>query len=163
VQPYGRSVPDFLRYRLLDFLPLLLALALIAGWFGLQQPLPFLQPPTAAVPSPAFQSVVPTPTVTRATAIQSLCDPKQPRFRGSLAALKARLGAAMGEPVGCERQVDAEGNTEQLTSTGLAYYRRRLNVAAFTTGWEHWALADNQLLQWAGSDVEPPAETAQVR
>ncbi len=152
-----------MRYRIIDFLPLLLALALVAGWFGLQQPLPFLTTPPAEVAPPAFQPVVPTPAVTRASASQSLCDPRQPRFLGALAALKARLGAAMGEAAGCERQVDVEGNTEQLTTTGLAYYRRRLNQAAFTTGWEHWALADNELLQWAGDNVEPPTDAARAR
>jgi hypothetical protein len=54
--------------------------------------------------------------------------------------------------------VDTDGNTQQLTSTGLAYYRRRLNLPAFTNGWDHWALSGNQLLHWAGTQIEPPAD-----
>jgi hypothetical protein len=159
-----------MRYRLLDFLPLLLALALVGVWFGVQQPPPWLSQATNML-QPAMRQLAPPPStppppqtaVSRATAIEALCDPRQPRFLGSVAALKAQLGATMGEPVGCERQVDTEGNTEQLTSTGLAYYRRRLNQAAFTTGWEHWALVDNRLVQWAGTEVEPPGNATTIR
>ena len=35
----------------------------------------------------------------------------------------------------------AAGNTEQQTSTGLAYYRAQANVVVFTDGVEHWAFA----------------------
>jgi hypothetical protein len=154
-----------LRYRILDFLPLLLAILLAAGWFGLQQPIPLpdlgiLRPAATEVATPTVKPAPPTAVVTRATAIEALCNAGQPRFLGSIAALKARLGNIMGDPAACERQVDAEGNTEQLTTTGLAYYRRRLNEAAFTTGWDHWALDGNDLLQWAGNEVEPPADAA---
>ncbi len=149
-----------MRYRIIEFLPLLVALALVAGWFGLQQPLPWLSQAPASALSPALQPVVPTPVVTRGAAIQSLCDPRQPLYLGSLASLKTRLGERMGDPIGCERQVSPDGDTEQATSKGLAYFRRRLNLAAFTTGWDHWALSGSELVHWAGTAVEPPADAA---
>jgi hypothetical protein len=152
-----------MRDRLLDFLPLLLAVGLVAVWFGFQQPLPWLgsppQPQQAVEAArPAMQAVAPTQTVTRASAISALCDPTQPEFLGSLAALKLRLGARMGQAVACEQAVDAQGNTQQQTSTGLAYYRRDLNLPVFTNGWDHWALSREQLLHWTGNEVEPPAD-----
>jgi hypothetical protein len=157
-----------MRDRLLEFLPLLLALSLIALWFGLQPPVswPFALPgPEAA--SPAARTLplatsTPPPTLSRAAAIQSLCDPKQPQFLGSLASLKTRLGTTMGTPASCERAINADGDTEQQTSTGLAYYRHERNLAAFTTGWDHWALDGNKLLQWQGPDIEPPQDAATV-
>ena len=155
-----------MRERLFEFLPLLLALALIAGWFGFQQPMPWLRldqptPALQALPLPT-PTTAPAPTLARAAALQSLCDAGRPRFLGSIANLKARLGNVMGEPSDCEHAVDTEGNTQQQTTTGLAYYRRRLNVAIFTNGWEHWALDDDKLLRWSGSEVEPPADAARA-
>jgi hypothetical protein len=156
-----------LRYRIIDFLPLLLALVLVAGWFAFRQPMTFsFGLPTAAQPgattsptsAPTVEPAPTTPALTRAAAIQSLCDASQPSFLGSLGALKARLGERMGEPRVCERQIDSDGNTEQMTSTGLAYYRHDLNAAMFTTGWEHWALVGNKLLYWTGEAVDPPPD-----
>jgi hypothetical protein len=153
-----------MRYRLLEFLPLLLALALVAAWFGFQQPLPWLpltQAEPAAQPLALPTRVPPTP-VPRATVLQALCEAGQPRFLGSVANLKSRLGGVMGDATDCEHSVDADGNTQQQTSTGLAYYRRRLNIAAFTNGWDHWALTNGQVVHWVGEEVEPPADAAPV-
>jgi hypothetical protein len=156
-----------LRYRIIDFLPLILALALVAAWFGFRQPLPWSLPlPAAASPaapssSPAAPPAQPTasaPALSRAAVIQSLCDAGQPSFLGSLGSLKERLGARMGDPRVCERQIDSDGNTEQMTTTGLAYYRRGMNAAIFTTGYEHWALVGNKLLYWTGDAVDPPPD-----
>jgi hypothetical protein len=151
-----------MRDRFVEFLPLVLALGLVAVWFGIQPPigLPFLsskqdatQPAVSVVPSPTS---TPGLTLSRAAVIQSLCDPKEPQFLGTLASLKARLGSIMGNPIDCERAVNSQGDTEQQTTTGLAYYRRKLNIAAFTTGWDHWALNGSNLLRWGGPEVEPP-------
>jgi hypothetical protein len=150
-----------MRDRLLDFLPLLLALGLIAAWFGFQQPLPWLgldQPAPTLQQQPLTPTSTPISSVPRATALQSLCDSGRPRFLGSLANLKTRIGAEMGDPKDCEHAVDADGNTQQQTTTGLAYYRRRLNAAVFTNGWDHWALSEDKLLRWSGNEVEPPAD-----
>jgi len=151
-----------MRDRILDFLPLLLALGLIAAWFGFQQPLPWL---ALDQPAPTLQPLpLATPTaivsVPRATALQTLCESGRRRFLGSLANLKTHIGDVMGDAKDCEHAIDADGNTQQLTTTGLAYYRRRLNIAIFTNGWDHWALSDDKLLRWSGSDVEPPSDAA---
>jgi hypothetical protein len=148
-----------MRFRLFDFLPLLLALSLVAAWFGLQQPLPWQTEPIPAAVALVRSTATPTsaPSVPRATALLALCDAKSPRFLGTLANLQSKLGARMGQPADCEKPIDAEGNTQQLTTTGLAYYRRSLNLAAFTNGWEHWALTNNQIVHWAGNEVDPPS------
>jgi hypothetical protein len=156
-----------MRYRLVDFLPLLLALALIGGWFLVQQPTPMLlfaerqpavlaqQPQPLATATPAAQQVV-----SRAEALLSLCNASRPTFLGTLGSLKLRLGVRMADAADCERPIDEDGNTQQLTTTGLAYYRHRLNVAAFTNGWDHWALIESQLVHWTGQAVDPPANAA---
>jgi hypothetical protein len=148
-----------MRYRIVDFLPLLLALGLIAAWFVFQQPLPFLrpaqQPVAAQIPLPLVTPTAPALTP-RPTVLLALCNKDRPSFLGILASLKARLGARMGDAADCERPVDNDGNTQQLTTTGLAYYRHRLNLAAFTNGWDHWALDQNRLLHWTGNEIDPP-------
>jgi len=66
----------------------------------------------------------------------------------------------MGEALECERSVDDQGNTQQKTTTGLAYYRKHLNTACFTTGWDHWALRPEGLVHWTGDAVDPPTDAA---
>jgi hypothetical protein len=143
-------------HRLLDFLPLILAVLLIIGYLAFNQPLPFLSQPEQ--PQPALQPVVgATPTVripTRAVATQ----PAACRFGGGIAELKQALGEVMGDPTECEHATDAEGNTQQKTTRGLAYYRKAANISAFTNGYEHWALTPDGVVTWAGDAVEPPAD-----
>ena len=62
----------------------------------------------------------------------------------------------MGEPLECERVIDAAGSTEQRTTTGLAYYRGATNTVAFTNGWDHWALTSEGPVHWTGQELEPP-------
>jgi hypothetical protein len=77
--------------------------------------------------------------------------------------LKAALGTVMGDALECERAVNAQGDTHQNTTTGLAYYRKQLNVACFTTGWDHWAArGDGSLVHWAGDAVDPPPDAMTV-
>lgn len=91
--------------------------------------------PSSSTPSPATAS--PSPTT---AAVMETCTAALPRFVHGVAALKAVVGTYMGEPVECERVTDAAGDTEQRTTTGLAYYRAASNTVAFTNGWDHWAL-----------------------
>lgn len=88
------------------------------------------------------------------------CPPGQPpAFVAGIAALRARLGEAMGAPLECEH-VDAEsGDTIQRTTTGLAYYRPSINTAIFTDGASHWALAEGNVIRWQGPSVIPPQPT----
>lgn len=85
------------------------------------------------------------------------CSPGAPPvFVLGFAELKRQVGAPMGEPLECERANPRTGDTEQRTSTGLAYYRRTTNLVAFTDGWRHWALTENGLVTWEGDSPDPP-------
>jgi hypothetical protein len=94
--------------------------------------------------------------------VSDRCTPALLRFVGGIAALQQVLGRAMGEPLECEHAIDALGNTEQRTTTGLAYYRGTSNTAAFTTGWDHWALTSRGVVYWTGQPLEPPPGAAAV-
>jgi hypothetical protein len=109
-------------------------------------------PPATVAPSPRPASPVPS------VAPSGTCTATSLRFVQGAAALKAGVGASMGEPLECERGVDEAGDTEQRTTTGLAYYRARSNIAAFTNGFDHWALMPTGVVHWTGDDVEPPAD-----
>ena len=91
------------------------------------------------------------------------CSVAAPRFVHGTATLKAALGERMGEATECERVVDAAGNTEQKTTVGLAYYRARSNTAAFTNGFDHWALGPSGVVHWTGDDLEPPTGAEPLR
>ena len=52
--------------------------------------------------------------------------------------------------------IDAAGNTERRTTTGLTYYRAATNTTAFTNGSTHWALTSNGAVHWMGQELEPP-------
>lgn len=80
-----------------------------------------------------------------------------PQFAPSLAALQHALGDVMGVPAGCP-QVDAEGDTVQATTTGLAVYRST-GMALFAAGDIHWALTPDGLETWTGNwhnGFDPP-------
>ncbi len=83
---------------------------------------------------------------------------RPPRFVLGLAELKRQVGELMGEPLECERIEPASGDTVQATTTGLAYYRPRSNVPAFTDGWQHWALTERGLVTWEGESPDPPPD-----
>ncbi len=155
----------------MEFLPLLLVgLVLLAFQFtrtsGAEFPeLPFLPlpeptPTTTPLVAGRQPTVAPGRSATTSVAQPAICTQAQPRFQGGIATLKSWLGAEMGEPLECERAVDGSGDTQQRTSTGLAYYRKALNVAAFTTGWDHWGLVDRGVVHWAGQAVDPPGDAA---
>ena len=118
--------------------------------------LPLLQgTPAASPPSPTV-AVAPSASPAAATVQSDVCTAAAPRYVLAMARLQARLGADMGAPTECERVVDASGNTEQKTTTGLAYYRASLNTPVFTNGVEHWALTADGLVHWTSDDLEPP-------
>jgi hypothetical protein len=75
----------------------------------------------------------------------STCDPEHATFVLGLADLKVLVGSEMGDPVECERRVDAEGNTVQLTTTGRAEYLHATDTSAFTDGARQWALTNGTL------------------
>jgi hypothetical protein len=108
---------------------------------------------TSAPPPLASVTSAPSPT---GIATGDICTAQQPRFVHGLAALQASVGSLMGVPIECERVIDAAGNTEQRTTTGLAYYRAATNTTAFTNGSTHWALTSNGAVHWAGQELEPP-------
>jgi hypothetical protein len=116
--------------------------------------------PRTALPATAAPRTR-TPLANRTPAPTS-CTAARPIFVGGMAELKEHLGPSMGEALECERSVDDQGNTQQNTTTGLAYYRRQQNVACFTTGWDHWAFRAGGLMHWTGDDVEPPGEPAPI-
>lgn len=85
-----------------------------------------------------------------------------PQFANGFASLQGRLGAIMGEPLECEHEDGASGDTVQQTTTGLAFWRRSTNTPTFTDGYRHWALTTRGLVAWEGSAVDPPATARQV-
>src|SRR5215204_1616495 len=86
------------------------------------------------------------------------CRPGQtPQFVLGFASLKAQLGSVMGEPVECEHPNNANGDTLQKTSTGLAYWRKSTNTPTFTDGYRHWAITSSGLVSWVGASPDPPS------
>jgi hypothetical protein len=71
------------------------------------------------------------------------------QFAPDFAALVQQIGAVMGVPSSCPR-VDGDGNTIQLSSTGLAL-RRPDGMLVFASGDEHWALSSAGLQAWTGN------------
>jgi hypothetical protein len=111
-------------------------------------------PPSPAPPTVAVKPLAkPSPVVVQQP---DVCIASAPRFVLAMARLMDRLGADMGAPTECEHVVDAAGDTEQKTTTGLAYYRANTNTAVFTNGVEHWALTADGLAHWTSDDLEPP-------
>ena len=108
----------------------------------------------AAGPSPerVRQGYVPPAEATPAAPF--CADGQAPRFVLGFAALKARLGAAMGEPLECEHP-GPDGQMLQRTTAGLAVYDGRANRASFTDGWRSWALAPGGLVAWEGGGLPP--------
>jgi hypothetical protein len=161
-----------MRARLTEFFPLVLV-GVVLLVFQLSRMgasvLPFEALHASSPPTPvATVRPAPSPTtrLTRPTAIASsqpsgaVCTPARPRFASGMPTLKSALGDTMGEPQECEHAVDDQGNTQQKTSTGLAYYRHELNVACFTTGWDHWAWTPRGLVTWTGESIDPPPDAA---
>lgn len=90
------------------------------------------------------------------------CGPGQrPEFVLGFAALKGQVGPVMGDAIECEHPDPlGTGDTEQHTTTGLAFFRKSTNTPTFTDGYSHWALTPQGLVTWTGSSVDPPGLAA---
>lgn len=92
------------------------------------------------------------------------CEPSQPpSFRKIFSELHQELGDLMGEPAGCEYLEASSGDIHQVTTRGLVYLRRSLNVVVFTDGDSHWALLPRGLATWTGPEIEPPPQARLIR
>ncbi len=99
------------------------------------------------------------PTVEQASAPDApYCAPGvRPGFSDGVTALATQVGDAIGTPVECEHAIRSNGDSVQLTSTGLVAYDRLSNTVSFTDGWHHWANTPDGLVEWEGSESAPPA------
>ncbi len=80
-----------------------------------------------------------------------------PSFTVGFADLKARLGTAMGEPLTCEfADPNGSGDMHQLTTNGLAFWRKSTNTPTFTNGSEHWGHTSTGWVEWSGTSIDPP-------
>ncbi len=157
-----------MRDRLVELTPLLLVGVVLLAFQLTRGSLPSFkfQALPEATPTPlaavAVGGVGAQPASRRQTSAPAVCNAAQPQFSGGIAALKAALGSSMGEPVECEHATSPQGDTQQKTTVGLAYYRENLNLACFTTGWDHWALVNGGLVHWTGDAVDPPGDAGLV-
>jgi len=105
----------------------------------------------AARPSPAAPTDVPP---------ASPAGSPPPRFVLGFALLKAQVGTAMGDPVENEHGHPGDCDTQQQTTTGLAYWRcstGTLTFAAAPDGLHHWAWLGDHLVDWFGPSADVPA------
>jgi hypothetical protein len=124
-----------------------------------------IAPPAAKAP---FVVVVPSaPEAAPAPAV--VAEPTDvsppPEFLGGFAFLEQQLGAIMGLPLEPEHASPDSCDTEQRTTTGLAYWRCATNTLSFVAssadGVVHWAWLDH-LVTWRGEGVDPPADAVSV-
>ena len=78
------------------------------------------------------------------------------QFSDGFAQLDDALGDAMGVPLE-PPHVSSDGDVQQQTTTGLAYWRPDANVPVFSDGVTHYALTDAGLVTWTGDALDPPA------
>jgi len=79
----------------------------------------------------------------------------QLEFGSDLLDLQAAVGEPMGQPTSCETLVDADGDTFQATSTGMAWYLPGAAASIFTDGYHRWALSPSGLTYWDTPDANP--------
>jgi len=80
-----------------------------------------------------------------------------PQFTLGFADLKTRLGDTMGEPLTCEfADPNGSGDMHQLTSKGLAFWRKSTNTPTFTNGSEHWGRTATGWVEWSSASIDPP-------
>jgi hypothetical protein len=87
-----------------------------------------------------------------------------PEFVLGFAFLKQQLGPTMGSPLEAEHGSPDSCDTQQRTTTGLAYWRCSTNTMSFAAdpdGLVHWAWLD-QLVTWRGADADPPDDAIAV-
>jgi hypothetical protein len=88
------------------------------------------------------------------------------QFTLGFAQLKDLLGPIMGDPTEAEHGNEDNCDTQQLTTTGLAYWRcasNLLSFAAFPGGAMHWASAPPAagVIEWTG-DTDPPPDALTI-
>jgi len=76
-------------------------------------------------------------------------------FGPDLLGLQAAIGEVMGEPTGCETVIDSAGDTEQTTSTGMAWRLPNTAATAFSDGFHRWELDLRGLSYWDTPDATP--------
>jgi hypothetical protein len=84
------------------------------------------------------------------------------RFELGFAVLKSLLGSVMGDPIEAEHGALESCDTQQATTTGLAYWDCSTGMLAFAAapeGLHHWAWLDDHLTEWVGPSAVPPAGT----
>jgi hypothetical protein len=117
-------------------------------------------------PKPPFVPAIPQPAPPAAPAAPDTTTSAPPEFQLGFAFLKQQLGPTMGDPLEPEHGSDNSCDTEQRTTTGLAYFLCSTNTLGFAAdpdGLEHWAWVDplGQLVNWRGGSPDPPTD-AQV-
>jgi hypothetical protein len=81
-----------------------------------------------------------------------------PGFVAGFAQLKSRLGDLMGNPLTCEYpDPNGTGDVHQMTTKGLAFWRKATNTPTFTNGSEHWGHTAGGWMYWRGESIDPPA------
>ncbi len=106
-------------------------------------------PPTVTRRLPLFVVFVTIVTVSLSHAGTAFGQPACTQFAPDFTALVQQIGVVMGVPSSCPR-VDGDGNTIQVSSTGLAL-RRPDGMLIFASGDEHWALTSAGLQAWTGN------------
>jgi hypothetical protein len=100
-----------------------------------------------------------------ATSPDDVDTPVLPDFGPPFDFLKTQLGPTMGSALEEVETVPDSCDTQQRTSTGLAYWRCSTNVVAFAAdpdGLSHWAWLDNALVSWTSDSPDPPPDALVV-
>lgn len=109
-------------------------------------------------------SLIATPaTIASAQGAPNCLLDQAPSFSFGFASLKASIGDAMGDPLECEHTNPLNGDSLQLTTTGLSFYRKATNTPTFTDGATHWAITGEGLLAWDQNSIDPPGTLVDVR
>lgn len=106
------------------------------------------------------------PPSVNAQGFRTFCPPGQaPHFVGGFAVLAERVGPeTIGAPMTCEfPDPNGTGDVMQLTTQGLAFWRKRTNTPTFTNGFIHFAVTERSPLgtvYWYGTAIDPPLDAA---
>lgn len=115
---------------------------------------------TSAVAAPRAPAPLVASVPTDAGSEAALAALAPVRFVLGFAALDRVLAPITGVPVENEHGNADNCDTQQLTTTGLAYWRCSTNTmtfAAFPDGLHHWGWLDGRLVEWIGPTPDPPA------
>jgi hypothetical protein len=142
------------RARVLAAVVLCFTTGCLPGLPGLPGSQPTAEP--TAVPTPDA-TPAPTRAPTPVPPDHPFCAPgTTPEFLFGFAELRRQVGAPMGDPIECEHPDPSSGDSLQLTTTGLAYYRQSTNTPTFFNGTDRWGLTASGLVHWTGDSLDPP-------